>query len=72
LGSGGIAPRISALDLGEWSDSRTGRFTSGVRDPLPIGWEVGWAPESVWTERRREKFLLLPLPGNEPRSSSPL
>jgi hypothetical protein len=45
-GSGGIALPIltSALDGGEWSASRPGRFT-----PVPIGQEVGWAPEPVGT-----------------------
>jgi hypothetical protein len=33
--------------------------------PVPIGQEVVWPPEPVWTLRRREKFLTLP--GIEPR-----
>jgi hypothetical protein len=32
-GSGGIAFATSSLDGGEWSASRPGRFTYGVRDP---------------------------------------
>jgi hypothetical protein len=23
--------------------------------PVPTGWEAGWAPESVWTQRLQEK-----------------
>jgi hypothetical protein len=39
----------SALDGGEWSASRPGRFTPG-ETPLPpvsIGQEAGWAPEPI-------------------------
>jgi hypothetical protein len=25
-------------------------FTTEERTPVPIVWEVGWAPESVWTQ----------------------
>jgi hypothetical protein len=49
-GTGGITPPFltSALDGGEWSASRPGRFTPGEIAP----W---WAPVSVWTLWRREK-----------------
>jgi hypothetical protein len=43
-GSGGIAPLIfltSALDGGEWSASRTGRFTPRERAP-DTHWIGGW------------------------------
>jgi hypothetical protein len=45
------------------------RYALGKGPPVPIGQEVGWAPELVWTQRldTREKTLL-PLPGIEPRS----
>jgi hypothetical protein len=43
----------SALEGGEWSASRPGRFISGERDP------AGWAPESAWTRWRNEK---VPIP----------
>jgi hypothetical protein len=33
---------------GGWSTPRPGRFTPG-KDPEPIVWEVGWAPEPVWS-----------------------
>jgi hypothetical protein len=31
----------------------------GKSPPVPIGYEVGWAPWPVWTLRSREKFLAL-------------
>jgi hypothetical protein len=34
----------SALDGGEWSASRTSRFTLGERFAVPIRQEAGWAP----------------------------
>jgi len=45
----------SALDGGEWSASRPGRFTPRERaaDTHWIGWV---APEPVWTRWRRGKF----------------
>jgi hypothetical protein len=38
----------SALEGGEGSASRPGRFTPG-KDPVPIVQEAGWAPGLVWT-----------------------
>ena len=38
---------ISAIDLGGWSSPRSGRLVSG-KDPVPLVWEDGWAPEPVW------------------------
>jgi hypothetical protein len=46
----------SARDGGEWSVSRTGRFTPRKEDPVPTEYEAGWAPESAWTRWRREKI----------------
>jgi hypothetical protein len=37
----------SALDEGGWSTPRPGRFTPG-EDPVPIVYEAGWAPGTVW------------------------
>ena len=34
---------------GGWSTPRPGRFIPGERDPVPILYEVGWAPGPVWT-----------------------
>jgi hypothetical protein len=31
-------------------------LTPGKEPPVPIGDEAGWAPEPVWTLRRREKY----------------
>jgi hypothetical protein len=39
----------SALDGGEWSISRNGRFAPGDRIPLPITQEAGWTLYPVWT-----------------------
>jgi len=36
--------------------------------PVPIGWEAEWAPKPTLAQWRRKN---LPLPGIEPRSSSP-
>ena len=38
----------AALEGGEWSAARSGRFNPG-KDPLPILQEAGWAPGPVWT-----------------------
>jgi hypothetical protein len=54
--SGGISPPFltSALDGGEWSASRPGRFTPWGKSPLyPLDRR---APEPVWTLWRRETF----------------
>jgi hypothetical protein len=45
----------SAIHGGEWSASRSGRALSLV----PIGEEVGWAPEPVWIQRLEEKSSCL-------------
>jgi hypothetical protein len=44
----------------------------GKGPPVPIGQEVGWAPEPVWTQRLQEKFFA-PAGNRTPiaRSSSP-
>jgi hypothetical protein len=52
FGSGVIAPThslTSALDGGEWSASRPGRFISKERSPDTHWIGVGWAPEPFWT-----------------------
>jgi hypothetical protein len=33
--------------------------TFAALPPVPIGWEGGWAPQLVWTQWRREKYLAL-------------
>jgi hypothetical protein len=46
----------SALDGDEWSVTRPGRaLPPGKGPPVPIVQEAGWAPEPVWTQRRKEK-----------------
>jgi hypothetical protein len=47
----------ASLAGGEWSASRPGRFTPGVRAPVPIGKRVRWTPEPVWTTLRRDNFV---------------
>jgi hypothetical protein len=44
-------------------------LTLGKEPSVPIGCETEWTQEAVWTLHNEEKFL--PLPGIEPRSSSP-
>jgi hypothetical protein len=39
----------SALDGGEWSASRPGRFIPGKGPLVPTEQEAGWAPEPFWT-----------------------
>jgi hypothetical protein len=46
----------SALDGGDWSASRSDRFTPGEKAPVHIGHKAGWAPEPVWTTLRRENY----------------
>jgi hypothetical protein len=48
---------ISALDGGEWSVSRPGRFTTWEKAQVPTAQKAGWAPEPVWTLWRNEKSL---------------
>ena len=39
----------TALEGGEWSASRPGRFFTPGKEPVPIVKEAGWAPGPVWT-----------------------
>jgi len=39
-----------ALEWDWLSKLRSGRFTSGKTDPLPIVQEAGWAQGTVWTD----------------------
>jgi hypothetical protein len=57
----------SALNGGEWSESRPGcALVPGKGHLVPTGQEAGWAPEPVLTEAGRK--ILMPLPGIESRS----
>jgi len=73
-GSGVTAPRILDSDTrwSEWSDSRPGRFTPGIRAPGTY-WIRGWVgPQSRPGRGGEEKNVRsLLLSGIEPRSSSP-
>jgi hypothetical protein len=71
-GRGGIAPTHSALDGGEWSESRPGRaLTAGNEPPIPTGQEAGWAPEPVQTQGLEEKPAPVRDRTSIARSSSP-
>jgi hypothetical protein len=49
---------MSALDGGEWSESRPGRaLPPGKVRPGSIVQEDGLAPQPVWTQRLKEKSL---------------
>jgi hypothetical protein len=65
--SGGIAPSFlnSASDGGEWSASRTCRFTQAKQSAVPNLQEAGWATEPVWELWRRK--ISCPLTEIEPR-----
>jgi hypothetical protein len=62
----------SALDVGEWSASRLGRFASGER-ALGTHWIRGWVgPRAdLDTVEEREDFLILPETEPRPSSSKP-
>jgi hypothetical protein len=47
----------SARSWGERSASHPCRFTPGERAPLPIGQEVGWTSEPIWTIWRSLTFV---------------
>jgi hypothetical protein len=70
-GSGGIAPLFLtlALDEGEWSASRSGRFNPGER-ARGAHWIGDWVgPRASLNAVHKRKIL--PLSGIEPRPSSP-
>jgi hypothetical protein len=71
-GSGGISPPIlltSALDGGEWSASRPGRFTSKERAP-GTNWIEGWVgPRAVLDAVVKRK---IPSPRQESNSRTPI
>jgi hypothetical protein len=75
-GRGSTAPTHSRPRhsmVGELSASRPGRaLPPGKGPPVPIGYEAGWTPEPVWTQRREEKSFA-PAEDRTPitRSSSP-
>jgi hypothetical protein len=67
-GSGGIAPAFltSALDGGEWSASRLGRFTPGERT-VGNHWVGDWvSSEAAWTLLSAYKSC--PWPDSNPES----
>jgi hypothetical protein len=70
-GNGGIAPRTdSALDGGEWSVSRPGRFTPRERAPGThcIG---GWMGPRAGLDAVVRRKIRNPYQDSNPRSSSP-
>jgi hypothetical protein len=57
-----------ALEGGEGSASRPGRFLPPGKEPVPIVQEVGWAPGPIWTGAEN----LAPPPGFDPRTIQPV
>jgi hypothetical protein len=54
----------SPLDGGEWSASRPGRFTTGVRAPA-IHWMIGWVgPRAGLDTAARRKNVIIAPAGN--------
>jgi hypothetical protein len=47
----------SALDGGDWSNSRLGRFTHKRKTLVPTQQDAGWAPAPIWTFRKTEKSV---------------
>jgi hypothetical protein len=45
------------LSGGEWSVLYFAHFNPGKEPLVPIGYDVGWVAELVWTWWQREKFL---------------
>jgi hypothetical protein len=70
-GSGGIAPPFlpSALDGGEWSASRPGRFTSGERSP-GTHWTGAWVGSTAGMDAV-QKSQVLPCRESNPGHLSP-
>jgi hypothetical protein len=70
-GNGGIAQPFftSALDRGEWLTTRPGRFTFLERAHC-THWIGGWVGPRAGLDVV-EKRKIMPLPGIEPRQSSP-
>jgi hypothetical protein len=71
MGSEGTAQAFttSALDLGEWSASHSGRYHSWESQQYRLDRRLDGIPEPAWTLRKREKNLSLR--EIEPRSCSP-
>jgi hypothetical protein len=62
----------SAVDGGEWSASRPGHFIPRGKNPrYPLDRMLGGSQSPSGRNGGREKIPSLPLPGIEPRSSSP-
>jgi hypothetical protein len=59
----------SALEEGEWSESRPGRFTP-AKDLLRVVQEAGWAPGPVWTSAKNLAPTGVQSPGRPAHSQS--
>ena len=57
----------TALEGGEGSASRPGRYLPPGKDPVRIVQEAGWTPGPVWTGAEN----LAPPPGFDPRTVQP-
>jgi hypothetical protein len=60
----------SALEGGEGSTSRPGRFLPPRKDPVPIVQEAGWVPGPVWTGAENLAPTVIRSPDRPSRSQS--
>jgi hypothetical protein len=67
----GVHSLTSALDGGEWSASRHGRFTPRERVPC-IHWIGGWVGLRAGLDAVVKKKISRPLPGLEPPIIQPV
>jgi hypothetical protein len=73
MGSGGIPPPslISALEGGEWSDSRPGRFTSGGIVP-GTRWIGGWVCPKAGLDAVNKRKSLFPAENHKSSAVQPV
>lgn len=73
MGTGSIAPLFLTSEVhgNKLSESHPDRFTRRGKEPsVPIEYEVGWAPETIWMVWSRETFYAAT--GNRTTAFQPL